>query len=138
MSGYGQGQHPPLDFRLEEETAYETFNRAAAAVYKFFDMFRVELSDDKSSQHATATVHFGKSYEDDEVSLPIAKQVRAYVKEQKRAIRENPMGYDAAEGRRKVFWLLTMMQEHGIFSPSHQGKIMTYAQYVFHETKEEE
>jgi hypothetical protein len=127
---------PPLDFRLEEETIYETFNRGAAALYKFFDMFRVELSEDKFAQ--SATVHFGKSYEDDEVSIPVAKQVRAYVKDQKRALRENPMGYDVAEGRRKVFWLLTMMQEHGIFSPSHQSKIMFYAQYVFHETKEEE
>jgi hypothetical protein len=127
---------PPLDFRLEEETAYELFNRAAVAIYKFFDMFRVEISEDKSSQ--SATVWFGKSYEDDEVPVLVAKQVRAYVKDQKRAIRENPMGYDGAEGRRKIFWLLTMIQEHGIFSPSHQGKIMTYAQYVFHETKEED
>jgi hypothetical protein len=127
---------PPLDFRLEEETIYETFNRGAAALYKFFDMFRVELSEDKFAQ--SATVHFGKSYEDDEVPIPVAKQLRSYVKDQKRALRENPMGYDVAEGRRKAFWLLTMMQEHGIFSPSHQGKIMTYAQYVFHETKEDE
>lgn len=127
---------PPLDFRLEEETIYETFNRGAAALYKFFDMFRVELSEDKFAQ--SATVYFGKSYEDDEVPIPVAKQLRSYVKDQKRALRENPMGYDVAEGRRKAFWLLTMMQEHGIFSPSHQGKIMTYAQYVFHETKEDE
>ena len=126
----------PLDFRLEEETIYETFNRGAAALYKFFDMFRVELSEDKFAQ--SATVHFGKSYEDDEVSIPVAKQLRSYVKDQKRALRENPMGYDVAEGRRKAFWLLTMMQEHVIFSPSHQSKIMFYAQYVFHETKEEE
>jgi hypothetical protein len=125
----------PLDFCLEEETAYETFNRAAAAVYKFFEMFRVELPDDKSVQ--TAIVHFGKSYEDDEVPLPIAKQVRTFVKEQKRAIRENPLGYEADMGRRKVFWLLTMMEEHGIFTPSQQSKIMFYAQFVFHETKEE-
>lgn len=126
---------PPLDFCLEEETAYETFNRAAAAVYKFFEMWRVELPEDRTQ--STATVFFGKSYEDDEVPAPIAKQVRAFVKEQKRAIRENPLGYDAELGRRKVFWLLTMMEEHGIFCPSHQNKIMFYAQFVFHETKEE-
>ena len=127
---------PPLDFRLEEESAYETFNRAAVAIYKFFDMFRVEISEDKANQRVS--IWFGKSYEDDEVSIQVAKQVRTYVKDQKKAIRENSHGYDAAEGRRKIFWLLTMMQEHGVFSPSHQGKIMTYAQYVFHETKEEE
>ena len=122
----------PLDFCLEEETVYETFNRAAAAIYKFFEMVRVEIGDNQ------ATVHFGKSYEDDEVPVQIAKQIRAFVKEQKRTIRENPLGYDAAEGRRKVFWLLTMIQEHGIFSPSHQAKIMFYAQFVFHESKEDE
>lgn len=122
----------PLDFCLEEETVYETFNRAAAAIYKFFEMVRVEIGDNQ------ATVYFGKSYEDDEVPIAVAKQVRAFVKEQKRKIRENPLGYDAAEGRRKVFWLLTMIQEHGIFSPSHQSKIMTYAQFVFHESKEDE
>jgi hypothetical protein len=123
----------PLDFCLEEETVYETFNRAAAAIYKFFDMVRVELGDGQQ-----ATVSFGKSYEDDEVPTQVAKQVRAFVKEQKRAIRENPLGYDAAEGRRKLFWLLTMFEEHGIFSPSHQAKIMFYAQFVFHESKEED
>jgi hypothetical protein len=122
----------PLDFCLEEETVYETFNRAAAAIYKFFDMVRVEIGDNQ------ATVHFGKSYEDDEVPIAVAKQVRAYVKEQKRKIRENPLGYDAAEGRRKLFWLLTMFEEHGIFSPSHQSKIMIYAQFTFHESKEDE
>lgn len=126
----------PLDFRLEEEALYETFNRAAAALYKFFDMFSVEIPEDRSSQYAT--VHFGKSYEDDTVPIPIAKQVRAYVKDQKKALRDNPMGYDAYEGRRKAFWLLTMLEEHGIFSPSHQAKIMFYAQFVFHETKEDE
>ena len=122
----------PLDFCLEEETIYETFNRAAVAIYKFFDMVRVEIGDNQ------ATVHFGKSYEDDEVPTAVAKQVRTFVKEQKRKIRENPLGYDAAEGRRKVFWLLTMFQEHGIFSPSHQSKIMIYAQFTFHESKEDE
>ncbi len=122
----------PLDFCIEEETVYETFNRAAAAIYKFFDMVRVEISDNQ------ATVSFGKSYEDDEVPVQIAKQVRTFVKEQKRKIRENPLGYDAAEGRRKLFWLLTMFEEHGIFSPSHQTKIMFYAQFVFHESKEDE
>jgi hypothetical protein len=122
----------PLDFCLEEETVYETFNRAAAAIYKFFDMVRVEISDNQ------ATVSFGKSYEDDEVPTAVAKQVRTFVKEQKRKIRENPLGYDASEGRRKLFWLLTMFEEHGIFSPSHQSKIMIYAQYVFHESKEDE
>lgn len=125
----------PLDFRLEEETLYETFNRGAGALYKFFDMFRVELPEDRQQ---LATVHFGKSYEDDEVDLPVAKQLRSYLKDQKRFIRENPMGYDVAEGRRKAFWLITMIQEHGIFSPSHQSKIMIFAQFVFHETKEEE
>jgi hypothetical protein len=122
----------PLDFCLEEETVYETFNRAAAAIYKFFDMVRVEISDNQ------ATVSFGKSYEDDEVPVQVAKQVRTFVKEQKRKIRENPLGYDAAEGRRKLFWLLTMFEEHGVFSPSHQTKIMFYAQFVFHESKEDE
>jgi hypothetical protein len=127
--------HPPLDFCLEEETVYETFNRAAAAVYKFFEMFRVELSEDKS--RPLATVWFGKSYEDDEVPVAIAKQIRTFVKEQKRSIRENPLGYEAEVGRRKVFWLITMLEEHGVFSPSQQSKIMFYAQFVFHETKEE-
>ena len=126
----------PLDFRLEEEALYETFNRAAAALYKFYDMFRVEIPEDRSSQYAT--LWFGKSYEDDEVPISVAKQVRAYVKDQKRALRDNPMGYDAAEGRRKAFWLLTMLEEHGIFSPSHQSKIMIFAQFVFHETKEDD
>jgi hypothetical protein len=65
----------PLDFCLEEETVYETFNRAAAAIYKFFDMVRVELGDGQQ-----ATVSFGKSYEDDEVPNQVAKQVRAFVK----------------------------------------------------------
>ena len=125
----------PVDFRAEETELYDICNRAAVAVYKFFDMIRVEIPDEKAS---TATIKFGKSYEDDEVPIAIAKQVKSYAREQKKTIRDNPRGFTAEEGRQKVFWFVTMMLEHGLFSPSHQNKIMTYGSFVFHETKEEE
>lgn len=123
----------PLNFFQEEESMYETFNRAAAAFYKFFNLIYVEIGDGDE-----ATVSFGNSYEDDEVPVEVAKQIRSFVKAQMRKIRENPLGYDASEGRRKLFWLITIFEEYGIFSPAYQSKIMMYAQLVLNESKEDE
>lgn len=131
-----QNTQAPVDFVFEETEFYDNLPRAAVAVYKFFDLFRVEMGDKDAA--ASATVYFGKSYEDDEVPRELAKQVKSYVKDQKRAIRDAGRGYTAEEGRRKIFWFLTMLFQHGIFGPREQSKIMTYAQFVFHETKEEE
>lgn len=122
-----------LDFIGEERDVWENCSTAAGATFKFFDQIRVEFGDDSSPY---ASVHFGKSYEDDCVEREIAKQVRAYVKEQKRWIRENAKGADPEELRKKVFWMITMLLEHGIFSPSHQSKIQIYAQFVWDSTKD--
>jgi hypothetical protein len=130
-------EHPPVDFAAEEEALYELCNRAAVAVYKFFELFTVKLPD-TNDPSAMASVNFGKTIEDDEVDRVVAKQVRAYVKEMKRTIRASPKDYKAEEGRRKIFWFLTMLFQHGVFAANQQSKIMTYAQFVFHESKEEE
>lgn len=129
------GKQQPPDFVAEENEFYDNLPRAAVAVYKFFDLFKVDASDEKSS---TVTVTFGKAYVDEEVPRDVGKQIRHYVKEQKRAIRQAAHGYTAEEGRRKIYWLLTMLLQYGVFSDSGIGRIQTYAQFVFHETKEEE
>ncbi len=126
-----------VDFAAEEEALYELCNRGAVAIYKFFELFTVKLPD-SNDPSALATVRFGKTIEDDEVERDVAKQVRAYVKDMKRVIRASPKEYDVEEGRRKIFWFLTMMFQHGVFAANQQSKIMTYAQFVFHETKEDE
>jgi hypothetical protein len=122
----------PVDIKSEEAELYATCSRQAAAVYKFFTMIQVEFPEDKK----TATIRFGKSYEDDEVDPVLAKQIRSYLKDQRKAVHANPKEYSAEEGRQKIFWLITMFIEHGIFSPSQQSKIMTYGSFVFHETRE--
>jgi hypothetical protein len=124
-----------VDFRAEETGLYDVCTRSSAAIFKFFDMFRVEFGDEKAS---VATVYFGKSYEDDEVPVTLAKQIRSYAREQKKAIRDNPHGFTGEEGRQKIFWLISMLIQHGVFSSSAQSKIMTYGSFVFHETKEDE
>lgn len=125
------------DMTTEEQELYDICTRANVAIYKFFDLFTFELPDEKSGSQM-ATVRFGKTIEDDEVPRDVAKQLRHYIKEQKRAIRDNPRGYGAEEGRQKIFWVLTMLLQHGVFSPSYYNKVSTYAQFVFHESKEEE
>lgn len=124
-----------VDFRAEETGLYDVCTRSSAAIFKFFDMFRVEFGDEKAT---TATVYFGKSYEDDEVPVAIAKQIRSYTREQKKVIRDNPHGFTGEEGRQKIFWLISMIIQHGVFSSSAQSKIMTYGSFVFHETKEDD
>jgi hypothetical protein len=125
-------QQSPIDFQAEENELYDICTTANVAVYKWFDLIRVELGDGP-----TATVYFGKSFEDDEVPKEVAKQIRSYVKEQKRAIRENPRGFSPEEGRRKIFWLLTMFLQHGILTKN-IGKIETYATFVYCQTKDDE
>ena len=126
-------QQVPIDFQAEENELYDICTTANVAVYKWFDLIKVDLPEGSP----TATVHFGKSFEDDEVPKEVAKQIRTYVKEQKRTIRENPRGFSAEEGRQKIFWLLTMFLEHGIF-PRCIGKIETYATFVYCQTREDE
>jgi len=125
-------QQAPIDFQAEENELYDICTTANVAVYKWFDLIKVELGEGPM-----ATVHFGKSFEDDEVPKEVAKQIRTYVKEQKRAIRENPRGFSSEEGRRKIYWLLTMLLEHGVF-PRCIGKIQTYATFVYCQTREDE
>lgn len=127
----------PVDFAAEEAALYELCNRGAVAVYKFFDLFTVKLPE-TNDPAALATVRFGKTIEDDEVDRDVAKQLRTYVKEMKRTIQKNPKDFKSEEGRQKIFWFLTMLFQHGVFAANQQSKIMTYAQFVFHESKEEE
>jgi hypothetical protein len=127
-------QQKPIDFAGEEQELYSICSAPVVALYKFFDMFRVELGDDSQK---LATVYFGKSFEDDEVPKELAKQIRFYVKEQKRELRANPIGYDPQEGRKKVFWLMTMLLEHGLFSHV-IGKLQVYATFVYCQTKDDE
>jgi hypothetical protein len=129
------GKQLPPDFVAEENDFYDNLPRAAVAIYKFFDLFKVDMSDEKAT---TVEVAFGKAYMDEEVPRDVAKQIRNYVKEQKRKIRQEAQGYSAEEGRRKIYWLLTMLLQYGVFSDSGIGRIQSYAQFVFHETKEEE
>lgn len=124
----------PPDFIAEENEFYDTLPRFAVAIYKFFDLFKVDLADEKSP---TGLVFFGKAYTDEDVPRDVAKQIRTYVKEQKKAIRQAGHGYSAEEGRQKIYWLLTMLLQYGVFKDSGIGRIHTYAQFVFHETKEE-
>ena len=126
----------PIDFIGEENELYDTCSISNAAVYKWFDMIRVEFSSDESQK--TATVYFGKMLEDTVVPKDIAKQIRSYVKEQKKAIRENPRGFTAEEGRKKVFWLLTMFIEHGVFVDHGIGKLQTYASFIYCQTHEDD
>lgn len=123
----------PVDIKSEETELYATCSRQSAAIYKFFTMIQVEFPEDKKM----ATIKFGKSFEDDEVDPVLAKQIRSYLKDQRKAVHANPKGYSITEGRQKIFWLITMFIEHGIFSASEQSKIMTYGSFVFHETREE-
>lgn len=127
----------PVDFAAEEAALYELCNRGAVAVYKFFDLFTVKLPD-TNDPTVLATVRFGKTIEDEEVERDVAKQVRAYVKEIKRTIQKNPKDFKSEEGRKKIYWFLTMLFQHGVFAANQQSKIMTYAQFVFHESKEED
>jgi hypothetical protein len=126
-------QQPPIDFQAEETELYELCTTSNAAVYKWFDLIKVDLQEGSLK----ASVYFGKAFEDDEVPKEVAKQIRSYVKDQKRAIRENPRGFSPEEGRRKIFWLLTMFLQHGVF-PRCIGKIETYATFVYCQTKEDE
>lgn len=123
-----------VNFLDEERDYYSTFTRAAAAGYRFFNMFRVELGDGTPY----STVAFGKSYEDDEVERAVAKQLKLYIKEQKKLLRENPKGFSATEIQKKIFTVLSALIEHAVFCPSQQSKIMTYASFAYTETKEDE
>jgi len=122
----------PIDFVAEETELYSTCTHANVEIYKWFSMFQVECNKDASK----ATVRFGKLCEDTEVPIEVAIEVKKYVKEQRRAIRTNPKGYTPQEGRQKIFWLLTMFIQHGVFADAGFGKVQLYATFVYCQTEE--
>jgi hypothetical protein len=121
----------PLDFLGEEKELYSLFTELSGPVYKFFDLFSFEVTD-----KPTGVVRFGQSYEDDEVPKEVVKQLRFYIKEQKKALRENPKGFTEKECHKKMFWCTTMLLEHNIFSSSHQSKVMMYSVFVYQQLKD--
>jgi len=131
MTKHQQNQ-TPLDIAAEEQELYSICSGPVVALYKFFDMVHVDLGDEHEQ---FATISFGKSFEDSEVPKELAKQIRTYVKEQKRELRANPFGYDPQTGRQKVFWLLTMFLEHGLFNRV-IGKLQTYMTFIYCQTQD--
>jgi hypothetical protein len=115
------------DFLESETELSELCSPQVLAIYMFFDMFSVKISE-------PCEVNFGESYSD-EVSKELAQTIKSYVKERKKEIRANPTQYSESKGRRHVFWLISMIMKHGIFVGA-QGKIMTYGTYVFQQSLE--
>lgn len=121
-----------------DDSDYEGVSRAAGAGLSFFAMVSVKLEEDE------AEVSFGKSYVDDEVPVPVAARLKQFVRETRRWLREHADRETTEDGRsvaslvrRKMFWFVTECFQEGIFTAVQQGKIMTYATFCFHETKED-
>lgn len=120
-----------------DDEAYEGVSRAAGAGLSFFGMVTVDLGD------GLCTVSFGKSYVDEEVPVQQATIMKQFVKETRRWLRAHADKETTEDGRsvasivrRKIFWFVTECIQEGIFTVMQQGKIMTYATFCFHETKD--
>jgi hypothetical protein len=116
----------------EEDAVYREFSSATAAGLNFFSMITVTV--DEASPFAT--VKFGKSYEDTEADKTAARQIREYVKATRKWLRSQEVTPRLV--RRKIFWFISKCIEQNIFNAREQGKIMMFAQFCFHESKEEE
>jgi hypothetical protein len=131
------------DFIAEEQDTYGKMSRAAAAAYKFFTLFRFEDissgdSDATTSSTQSATIWFGKQT-CAKVPTPLAKQVQKYCKEMRRFIRSCPQTNSAAASilQRKVFWFMTMLLEHGVFTTPQYTFIKGYVRIVWEEIENE-
>ncbi len=124
------------DFLAEEADVYGKMSRAAAAAWKFFSLFKFEAQDDETATHITVT--FGKQISA-KVPAPLAKQVQKYCKEARKCIRSCPQTNSAAASilQRKVFWFMTMLLEHGVFSVPHYTFIKGYVRLVWDEIENE-
>jgi hypothetical protein len=127
-----EGIQEELDFVGEEKELYTKCSREAAVTFKFFSLFKVETSKDSD----TATVYFGEGCIDRNVSIPVGKEIKSYVKTVKKMIIDNPKGIHQAILRRKMFWLVTKLLEHGVFGPQF-ARINNYLFYVWDETKDD-
>lgn len=127
------------DFIAEEQDVYGKMSRAAAAAWKFFSLFRFEdvpSDSDAPSQHTI--VWFGKQT-CAKVPVPLAKQVQKYCKEVRRVIRSCPQTNSTAASilQRKVFWFMTMLLEHGVFTTPQYTFIKGYVRIVWDEIENE-
>ena len=127
------------DFIAEEQDTYGKMSRAAAAAYKFFTLFRFEdIGGGEDSQPTHVMVWFGKQT-CAKVPAPLAKQVQKYCKEMRRFIRSCPQTNSAAASilQRKVFWFMTMLLEHGVFTLPQYTFIKGYVRIVWEEIENE-
>lgn len=126
-------KRPVGDFIQEEKELYEVCSPSVVALYTFFDMFSFTFTDSDY-----ATISFGDSYEDDEVSKEVAKQCKAYIKEQKRTLREKSKSLSVSFLRNRLFWMISMILRHGVFSDKNQGKLLGYAGLVVRQIEQED
>ncbi len=124
------------DFIAEEADFYGKMSRAAAAAYKFFTLFRFE--EISSGEDAATMVRFGKQT-CALVPAPLAKQVQKYCKEMRRFIRSCPQTNSAAASilQRKIFWFMSMLLEHGVFTLPQYTFIKGYVRIVWEEIENE-
>jgi hypothetical protein len=127
-----EGNQDELDFAGEEQELYTTCSREAAVTFKFFGLFKVETSKDSPC----ATVYFGDGCVDRNVAPAVGKEIKAYVKSVKKMIVDNPKGLHQAVLRRKMFWLVTKLLEHGVFGPQF-ARVNNYLFYAWDETKDD-
>ena len=107
-------------------------SREAAVTFKFFSLFKVDTNKGTD----TASVYFGEGCVDRNISVEVAKEIKSYVKSVKKMILDNPKGLHQAVLRRKMFWFVTKLLEHGVFG-NQFARINNYLFYAWDETKDD-
>lgn len=104
----------------EYEDFFGGLGLVGTCFYKFINMFRIEIDEDKG------TIFFGKSAEDDDLDVEFAAKLRTWLKDQKRWIRDVKHKASAAICKRRMWFLLSKFIDEGIFATHELGKIMYY------------
>jgi hypothetical protein len=96
----------------EYDAMFEELGDVAAAFWKFFDMFRVELEENEMS------VVFGKSEPWKKGTEEQLKELRSYWREQRKWVKKSGKAVDPVECRRRMWFWLSKVIEWSMFDGS--------------------
>ena len=105
----------------ECDSPFSDLGFVGATYLKFISLFQTDEYEDE-----TMSISFGKHIEDSEVDVDLAKNIRTWLKEQKRWIRD--VGKKASPDLciRRMWFIVSKCIEQGIFTTAEQGNIIRY------------
>jgi hypothetical protein len=110
-----------MSFYEEYNSFFKDLGTVGTAGYKFFDAFKFDFND--------KTISFHEDYEHTFSDENLFKEFQAYIKQEKKNIRQQQKDLNVRETKQKMMFFFMKLQENGIFEVSERKYILIYADF---------